>query len=189
MGRISKYNTPEEKRQAIAANSRRYAHTDKGRDARNTSQRAAYRRNTSRKGPSVTYTHTLPRDLLQYAVKPLPSSDLFLSTLHDDGTVDESDLDHWDLPPPYTRSQTLSSSAYAINLVDVVHGRNLRRHRKEGRDRMEDYRSRKNLKGARQTILAMEKGEIDKYNSVLKHTEENGEYDMFQASTHSPRGG
>lgn len=127
----------------------------------------------------MTYTHTLPQDLLQYAVKPLPSSDLFLSTLHNDGTVDESDLDHWDLPPPYTRSQTLSSSAYAINLVDVVHGRNLRRHRKEGRDRMEDYRSRKNLKGARQTILAMEKGEIDKYNSVLKHTEENGESDML----------
>ncbi|KZP30976.1 hypothetical protein FIBSPDRAFT_883680 [Athelia psychrophila] len=179
MGRTAKYTTPKEKRQAISANSPRYAHTNKGRDTRNTTQWASYHRRTSRKGPSDTSTHPLSQDLLNYTLEPLPSSNLFVSTLHDDGTVDESELDHWDLPPPYTRSQTLSSSAYTINLVDVVHGQNLRHHRREGRVRMEVYRSRQSLKGACQAILAMEKGEIDRYTSVLKDIEENVESDML----------
>lgn len=44
---------------------------------------------------------------------------------------------------------------------------------------MEAYRSHKSLKEARQAILAMEKREIDKYNSVFKDVEGYGESDML----------
>lgn len=42
-----------------------------------------------------------------------------LELVHDDGDVDESELDQLDLPPPYTSSQLLSSSSNTTNLVNV----------------------------------------------------------------------
>lgn len=107
--------------------------------------------------------------MIDLALKPLPTSDLFLSTLLEDDAVDESELDQWDIPPPYTNSQT-SSSAYALNLVDVVHGRHLRNHLKDGMQRMEAYRSRKTLRGVRQLTLAMERTELERWTRVMKHT-------------------
>ncbi|KAF7977560.1 hypothetical protein HWV62_3358 [Athelia sp. TMB] len=99
----------------------------------------------------------IPQDLIDLALKPLPTSSLFHSTLHGRDTVDETDLDQWDHPPPYSNSQTPSSDTYAMNLVDVVHGRRLRAHLQDQRHRMEGYRSRKTIRGVHQATLALER--------------------------------
>lgn len=111
---------------------------------------------------------------MELALKPLPISDLFLSALQDDGDVDESGLDQWDLPPPYANSQELSSSNYAVNLVDVVHGRHMRADLKEGRHRMEVHRQKPRFRGVRQATLTLERAAIEGYEAVTKLIEEYG---------------
>lgn len=100
---------------------------------------------------------------------PLPTSELFNSTLHNRDTVDETDLDQWDPPPPYSNSQSPSSDTYTSNLVDVVHGRRLRSHLRDQRHRMEEYRSRKTLRGVRQATLALERLEFEGWLRVKEH--------------------
>lgn len=111
---------------------------------------------------------------MDLAIKQLPTSDLFLSALQDDGDVDESGLDQWDLPPPYAKSHELSSSTYTVNLVDVVHGRRMRNDLKEGRDRMEAHRQRPRFHGVRQATLTLQRVELEGYEAAMKHIEEYG---------------
>lgn len=76
------------------------------------------------------------------AALPLPTSDLFQSVLQDADLVDESELDQWDQGPPYTvPSDQYFSPVYIDNLVDVMHGRQLREHRREQSKRVETARS------------------------------------------------
>lgn len=140
---------------------------DRGRSARNTSQRSAYHKRNSRKGPSYIPIPSLPQDLVDLALKALPTSDLFVSAFRDDGSVDESGLDQWDLAPPYPTSQTSFTITYTSNLVDVVHGRRLRNVLKEGKERMDAYLSRARLYGVRKGTLAAEMEEIERWKGVL----------------------
>lgn len=143
----------------------------RGKATRNQSHRLAYQKRTSRKGPSKRKTvPLLSESLIQLAIKPLPTSDLFLSTLHDSDLVDESDLDHWDLPPPYPTSTSHNSELYTKNLMDVMHGRRLRIHCKEERRRMQESRS-KPVHALRSSLSALFKAQMMLWEQVLEQVE------------------
>lgn len=140
----------------------------RGKATRNQAHRIAYQKRTSRKGPSKPMTvPLLSESLLQLATKPLPTSDLFLSTLHDPNLVDESDIDHWDRPPPYPTSTSHDSELYTKNLIDVMHGRRLRIHCKEERRRMQESRTEP-VRALRSSLSALFEAQMMLWEQALE---------------------
>ncbi|KAF7976984.1 hypothetical protein HWV62_5071 [Athelia sp. TMB] len=177
MVRTCQFVTPEEKLLAKRERSRRYEHSVRGRATRNESHRRAYHKSTSRKGPSDKQAlPDLPPSLSALASKTLPTSDLFLSTLHDTDLVDEADLDHWDHLPPYSPpSDRIFTTLYISNLIDVMHGRRLRAHREEERHRVETSQSL-DLRAVKRMISGLLKAEMKEWDRGQQWLEKEGEF-------------
>ncbi|KAF7976361.1 hypothetical protein HWV62_6915 [Athelia sp. TMB] len=150
----------------------------RGKATRNEAQRRAYHKRTSRKGPSNTaHLPPIPQTLVDLAAKPLPSSDLFRSALLDTGLVDESQLDQWDLTPPYPISPSQQfSTLYVTNLIDVMHGRRLREYRRDETRRIARFHT-SHLRTFRKSVSDLLAVEVEVWNQVQHWREGAGGLD------------
>lgn len=74
----------------------------------------------------------LETTLHAFATLALPNSYLFHQSLAGSDLIDESDLSQWDKPPPYQFApppRTPDEDRFTQNLLDVMHGRQLRQLR------------------------------------------------------------
>lgn len=88
--------------------------------------------------------------------------------------MDESHLDQWDRTPPYPiPSDHQFSPLYITNLIDVMHGRRLREHRKEQALRMEMLQST-TLRELKRSISRVFDEEMETWRRVQGWVESDG---------------
>lgn len=99
-------------------------------------------RTSSRASTASTVTQplfSLPSDLLKQALQPLPEHTyLFQEALASADNLDETDLQQWDLGPPYvhnTPSDSVTEMRYTERLLEVMHGRRLRQQQEREQER------------------------------------------------------
>ncbi|KAF7977847.1 hypothetical protein HWV62_2603, partial [Athelia sp. TMB] len=119
--------------------------------------------------------HSLPQTLHDLADKPLPTSELFQSVLHDTDVVDESELAQWDRIPPYHIADQQFSALYISNLVDVMHGRRMREHQRAVENhRRETRRSEPiDVHALRKTLSSLLRVEMNIWEESKRWIEEN----------------
>lgn len=107
----------------------------RGKITRQLQNARAYAKRHGRRGPHTSsndYPDSISTTLAIFATRPLPNSYLFHQSFAGSDLIDESDLTQWDNPPPYHSPpprDTPDEVQFTQNILDVMHGRQLRLER------------------------------------------------------------
>ena len=86
----------------------------------------------------------LPPELIALAIIPLPTSYLFHEASRDADALDESELNYWDIDPPFFQPEpvdTAEEQRLTKNLADVMIGRRVRLENETRIDLAKRYKS------------------------------------------------